>query len=160
MVIKVYHLKEQQLSASFQTLKHYPTQEQVHEALSCDMYSEVAQVRTDNLDKAFDLTNSVVVHWSRNPDVCTDQNNEAPTQRSTQVGDLMVIVKDDNTMDNMDNPVLNASSLHVVANVGWKKMDSDLLQLLSNPPKEKDQAHTPDTDIKQEVQTRSKHRMQ
>lgn len=51
-------------------------------------YEEVAHVMTDDLDKAFELTNSISAPWWLNPDVIPA---DPMGHRSTSVGDIAVV---------------------------------------------------------------------
>jgi len=72
-MIKVYHGKNFGQMALKQT--QWPAD-----------YELVATVKTDDLEKAFELTNHINSIWMQNPDVTAEPGQH----RSTSVGDVMV----------------------------------------------------------------------
>lgn len=61
--------------------------QEVTAAFKAGQYEKVAEVNTDDMEKAFELTNHIDSDWTKNADVTplTTKN------RSTSVGDVMVM---------------------------------------------------------------------
>ena len=112
MTASVYHVDYQKNEGRELSLdvRFSPTEEKIKQALQANLYKKVAEVDSNDLEKVFELTNSIDNYWGENEGVklITAEN------RSTSVGDIV----------ELDGKV------HVVASMGYKKLSDELLSLL------------------------------
>lgn len=85
MTIKIYHSNEFRDTSGYG--HDFCTQEHVREFFENGKYEFVGTVDTDDLDKAYHLTNHIQHNWTKNEDV------DAPSEkvRSSSVGDIFQI---------------------------------------------------------------------
>lgn len=116
-IIEVYHFDMSKAVHNGKDLYFIrPQEKDVVELVEQGLYNKVAEVKTNDLDKAFELTNHIDREWQSNHAV-TSFSDKA---RSTSVGDLCV--KND--------------EVFVVSAIGFEKMPETLKYLLENPVKQ------------------------
>ena len=112
-IIEVYHFN---MSKAVQNGKNLyfirPQAEDVLELAQQGLYVKVADVKTQDLEQAFELTNHIDKDWQSNKEV-TAITNKA---RSTSVGDLCI----------------KNEEVFVVSSIGFEKMPAELKFLLEN----------------------------
>lgn len=112
MTASVYHIDydTSQDRDIYLDIRFAPNEEKIKQALQANMYKKVAEVASDNLEKVFELTNSIDNYWGENAGVTlvTQEN------RSTSVGDIVEL----------------EGKVHVVAMMGYKQLSDDVLALL------------------------------
>lgn len=85
-MIKVFHFKptDRRSDESFHIMSG--SVEHAKAAWEQKLYEHVADVETDDLDQAFELTNTIHCHWVDNRGVTVHGD---PRHRSTSVGDML-----------------------------------------------------------------------
>lgn len=91
-------------------IRFSPIEANVKQALQANLYKKVAEVDSNDLEKIFELTNSIDNYWGENKGV----KLITPENRSTSVGDLVEL----------------DGELHVVASMEFKKLSDELLAIL------------------------------
>lgn len=118
MTIEIYHLNtdiiKENLTEEMQELYFAATgfaeQAAIKELLNLSMYRKVAEIRTDDLEQAYKLSNSIDYYWGENAEV-TLLNEK---NKSSSVGDIFV-------QDNKG---------YVVATMGFNELSQEELTLL------------------------------
>lgn len=118
-VIEVYHFDMNEAMNKGKSLYFIrPKEKDIIELLEEKLYKKVAEVESEDLEKAFELTNHIDKEWQSNKEV-TAFSNKA---RSTSVGDLCV----------------KNNEVFLVSSIGFEKMPEEILHLLeSSVTKEK-----------------------
>ena len=116
-IIEVYHFN---MSKAVQNGKNLyfirPQADDVLELAQQGLYVKVADVKTQDLEQAFELTNHIDKDWQSNKEVSALTNKA----RSTSVGDLCV----------------KNEEVFVVISIGFEKMPDELKFLLDNSAKQ------------------------
>jgi hypothetical protein len=91
--------------------------EVIQKAISQGLYQKVAHVNTQDLEKAFHLTNQIDSNWTENKEVTAlTQHN-----RSSSVGDIFVL----------------NNEAHFIQSIGFQKLPDELAQALVSEPRPK-----------------------
>lgn len=115
-IVEVYHFDMHKAVENGKNLYFIrPQASDVTELAEQGMYIKVAQVQTEDLEQAFELTNHIDKDWQSNK-LVTALTEKA---RSTSVGDLCV----------------RNEEVFVVSSIGFEKMPENLKYLLENSVK-------------------------
>ena len=115
--IDVYHFdmkKAHEISGGLLFIR--PKVEDIQKFLNDGMYQKVVNVKTDDLEEAFKLTNHIDNSWLENTNVETIVNKA----RSTSVGDLFV----------------KNNEVFLVSSMGFEKMPTDFKNILEDNKKQ------------------------
>lgn len=116
-IIEVYHFDMQKAVHNGKELYFLrPEADDVLDLVKQGIYSKVAEVQSNDLEVAFELTNHIDSSWQENKGV----TSFAERARSTSVGDLCI--KDD--------------EVFVVSAIGFEKLSQEIKNLLQNPIKQ------------------------
>lgn len=116
-IIEVYHFDMERAAHNEKILYFIrPKAEDVLNLVKQGIYTKVAEVASNDLEEAFELTNHIDSSWQENKGVkaFTDR------ARSTSVGDLCV----------------RGDEVFVVSAIGFEKLSEEINNLLKNPVKQ------------------------